>query len=91
VAEKGFPISVYNRSYDKTEAAVARAKKEGECVRRVAAAACLLSVHSPLHCRSPILLTRTPPHTTHPHQGLGDKLTGYKEVKDFVASLQKPR
>ena len=29
VAEKGFPISVYNRSYDKTEAAVARAQKEG--------------------------------------------------------------
>ncbi|GBF98115.1 hypothetical protein Rsub_10862 [Raphidocelis subcapitata] len=51
VAEKGFPISVYNRSYDKTEAAVARAKKEG----------------------------------------LGDKLRGFKEVKDFVASLEKPR
>lgn len=51
VAEKGFPISVYNRSYDKTEAAVARAQKEG----------------------------------------LGDKLHGYKDVKDFVASLQKPR
>jgi hypothetical protein len=31
VAEKGFPISVYNRSYDKTEAAVARAQKEGAC------------------------------------------------------------
>lgn len=29
VADKGFPISVYNRSYEKTEAAVARAKKEG--------------------------------------------------------------
>jgi 6-phosphogluconate dehydrogenase len=29
VAEKGFPISVYNRSYDKTEAAVRRAQKEG--------------------------------------------------------------
>jgi 6-phosphogluconate dehydrogenase len=42
---------VYNRSYDKTEAAVARAKKEG----------------------------------------LGDKLHGYKDVADFVASLQKPR
>ncbi|KAG1675403.1 hypothetical protein FOA52_012322 [Chlamydomonas sp. UWO 241] len=51
VAEKGFPISVYNRSYDKTEAAVKRAGKEG----------------------------------------LGEKLTGYKEVKDFVMSLQKPR
>ncbi|KAI8463233.1 MAG: 6-phosphogluconate dehydrogenase, decarboxylating [Monoraphidium minutum] len=51
VAEKGFPISVYNRSYDKTEAAVSRAKKEG----------------------------------------LGEKLTGYQDVKSFVASLQKPR
>jgi 6-phosphogluconate dehydrogenase len=29
VAEKGFPISVFNRSYEKTEAAVTRAKKEG--------------------------------------------------------------
>ncbi|KAK9830314.1 hypothetical protein WJX72_010955 [[Myrmecia] bisecta] len=29
IAEKGFPISVYNRSYEKTEAAVSRAKKEG--------------------------------------------------------------
>lgn len=29
VAEKGFPISVYNRSYAKTEAAVARAEKSG--------------------------------------------------------------
>jgi hypothetical protein len=29
VAEKGFPISVYNRSYEKTEACVTRAKKEG--------------------------------------------------------------
>lgn len=23
--------------------------------------------------------------------GLGEKLTGYKEIKDFVASLEKPR
>jgi 6-phosphogluconate dehydrogenase len=29
IAEKGFPISVYNRTYEKTEAAVTRAKKEG--------------------------------------------------------------
>jgi len=29
VAEKGFGISVYNRSFDKTEAAVKRAQKEG--------------------------------------------------------------
>jgi len=30
VAEKGFPISVYNRSGDKTDACVSRAAKEGE-------------------------------------------------------------
>ena len=29
IAEKGFPISVYNRTYEKTEAAVGRAAKEG--------------------------------------------------------------
>jgi len=29
VADKGFTISVYNRSYEKTEAAVSRAQKEG--------------------------------------------------------------
>lgn len=29
IAEKGFPISVFNRSYEKTEAAVVRAGKEG--------------------------------------------------------------
>lgn len=51
VADKGFSISVYNRSYDKTEAAVKRAQKEG----------------------------------------LGERLHAYKDFKDFVASLQKPR
>lgn len=29
VAEKGFSISVFNRTYQKTEAAVTRAKKSG--------------------------------------------------------------
>ena len=29
VAEKGFDIAVYNRSYEKTEACVKRAEKEG--------------------------------------------------------------
>jgi 6-phosphogluconate dehydrogenase len=42
VAEKGFTISVYNRSYDKTVAAESRAKKEGvlpvECVAIVGSA-----------------------------------------------------
>ena len=51
VAEKGFKISVFNRSGDKTDNAVARAQKEG----------------------------------------LGDKLVGYKDMKEFVNSLQKPR
>ena len=32
VAEKGFTISVFNRTYEKTEKAVARAKKEGKAV-----------------------------------------------------------
>lgn len=51
VAEKGFTISVYNRTLDKVEAAVKRAQKEG----------------------------------------LGDKLTGYDTVEDFVKSLERPR
>ena len=51
VAEKGFKISVFNRSADKTDACVARAQKEG----------------------------------------LGGNLAGFKEMKDFVASLQRPR
>lgn len=50
VAEKGFPISVYNRSGDKTDACVSRAAKEG--------------------------LTN---------------LKGFKDLKEFVASLEKPR
>ena len=50
VAEKGFTISVYNRSSEKTDATVARAQKEGL-----------------------------------------DKLTGYKDMGDFVKSLAKPR
>jgi 6-phosphogluconate dehydrogenase len=51
VATKGFKISVFNRSYEKTEACVTRAGKEG----------------------------------------LADNLTGFKEMGDFVQSLQKPR
>ncbi|BDA43118.1 6-phosphogluconate dehydrogenase, decarboxylating 1 [Coccomyxa sp. Obi] len=51
VAEKGFPISVYNRSYEKTEACVTRAKKEG----------------------------------------LEANLKGFPDLKEFVASLKKPR
>ncbi|CAK0780217.1 hypothetical protein CVIRNUC_004973 [Coccomyxa viridis] len=51
VAEHGYKISVYNRSYEKTEAAVKRAKKEG----------------------------------------LDENLHGYKELKEFIGSLKKPR
>ena len=51
VASKGFPISVYNRSYAKTEQCVSRADKEK----------------------------------------LGDRLTGYEDLGDFVQSLQRPR
>ena len=51
VAEKGFKISVYNRSPDKTDNAVARAEKEG----------------------------------------LGANFSGYKDMKAFVHSIQKPR
>lgn len=51
VAEKGFNISVYNRTGEKTDAAVARAGKEG----------------------------------------VGERLHGYKDLKDFVASLKRPR
>ena len=51
IAEKGFPISVFNRSSEKTDAAVSRAKKEG----------------------------------------LEDRLRGFKDLKEFVASLERPR
>lgn len=51
IAEKGFPISVFNRSPDKTDAAVTRAEKEG----------------------------------------LSDRLRGFKDLKEFVASLERPR
>lgn len=51
IAEKGFKISVYNRSSEKTDACVSRAQKEG----------------------------------------LGENLKGFKEMKDFVMSLERPR
>lgn len=194
IADKGFPISVYNRSYEKTEAAVARAQKEGAGARgllsflfavrgrargsnssnplqqlgsspllmlsaRMSLAAdtalhgwrqsvgfsdrnatlaagralprastsnarkqaqaypegscncvtthSVVSVASRRLCETlcsvlAVLLpspptpnahtytpSHTPPNITSP--GLGDKLTGYKDIKDFVASLEKPR
>merc|ERR1712072_864469 len=51
VAEKGFPISVYNRSGEKTDGCVKRAEKEG----------------------------------------LSNNLRGYKDFKEFVESIEKPR
>lgn len=54
IAEKGFQISVFNRSYAKTEDTVKRAHEEGKA-------------------------------------GWGQNLKGYKEMKDFVDSIQKPR
>ena len=51
VAEKGFSISVYNRSADKTDKAVARAHKEG----------------------------------------LAPQFRGFKDLRDFVLSLERPR
>jgi 6-phosphogluconate dehydrogenase len=50
VAEKGFSISVFNRSGDKTDNCVTRAKKEGL-----------------------------------------ENLQGFKDMGEFVQSLQKPR
>ena len=43
VAEKGFPISVYNRSGDKTDACVSRAAKEGEIGDRSMGDCCLFA------------------------------------------------
>jgi len=51
IAQKGFNISIWNRSYDKVEATVARAEAEG----------------------------------------VSPQMHGYKELKDFVQSIQKPR
>ncbi|KAL3150303.1 6-phosphogluconate dehydrogenase, decarboxylating 2 [Trebouxia sp. C0010 RCD-2024] len=51
VAENGFDIAVYNRSYEKTEACVKRAEKEG----------------------------------------LSKNLHGFKDLKEFIQSLEKPR
>jgi 6-phosphogluconate dehydrogenase len=74
IAEKGFPIAVYNRSFDKTEAAERRAQKSGES--EFALATVDNMELSEQECC---------------HAGLGEKLKGYKEVKDFVMSLERPR
>lgn len=50
IAEKGFPISVWNRSPEKVDTTVARAKEEGDL-----------------------------------------PLTGFHELEDFIASLERPR
>ena len=46
VAEHGFKISVYNRSYEKTEAAVKRANKEGERCDEVNVSLCVPGIVS---------------------------------------------
>ena len=82
IAEKGFSISVFNRTYEKTEAAVRRAQKEGEEIVTMHMCSC------PPTSRPPAP-TQTTAHW--PFPGLGSKLTGYQDMKDFVVSLQKPR
>lgn len=67
IADKGFPVSVYNRSYEKTELAQQRATKEGTLQR---------------HAVDTRIATST---------GLGDAFSGFKDLKDFVASLKRPR
>ncbi len=80
VAEHGFKISVYNRSYEKTEAAVKRANKEG---KRCDADISLLAYQaSSGGCSSEYSAV---------FAGLGDNLHGYKDLKEFVGSLKKPR
>jgi hypothetical protein len=58
IADKGFPISVYNRSYEKTEAAVARAQKEGGWWQLTHLAACtgLCCGHQGLNRNLPLYL-----------------------------------
>ncbi len=79
VAEKGFPISVYNRTYSKTEAAVTRAQKSG------AYCSC---THRKISC---VLFLARLADQCITCTGLGDKLHGYEHLKDFIASLEKPR
>ena len=93
VAEKGFPISVYNRSGDKTDACVARAQKEGarggrggrgggrgrNCLGWAGIARGRRLTPSPL-----------PPFSPLPSPGLTN-LKGFHDLGEFVASLEKPR
>ena len=79
---QGFTISVFNRSYEKTEMAVVRAKKEGQAVQQRAKAhsvPCLLQ-----RCLCGLLTEAFP-------VGLDSRLHGYKDLKEFVLSLKKPR
>lgn len=111
VADKGFSISVFNRTYEKTEAAVRRASKEGvwqgtrqhsrEADRRCSAqrisgpteSACMQQICGMPH---PFALVLALLHNLNyasrfVHAGLGEKLLGFQEVKDFIASIKKPR
>lgn len=129
IAEKGFPISVHNRSNDKVDAAEERAKKSGSndafvalkfvamfviptylrnfsfldsscdfecgklrfllgkpCVQRL----CTCALPFTLAALAFLLLFVRSVSTDQRVAGL-DKLTGYKDMGEFVMSLQKPR
>ena len=82
---QGITISVFNRTYEKTELAVTRAKKEGEASPASLARTCgilgLIERRHHRHCDTSRLVSA----------GLDKNLKGYKELKEFVQSLQKPR
>jgi len=79
VAEKGFDISVFNRTYAKTEAAVTRAKKSGE------------QPFQWVMTRNSGDLRQEGERSSDAGPGLGEKLHGYEDMKEFVQSLEKPR
>lgn len=89
VAEKGFDISVFNRTYAKTEAAVTRAKKSGAYKLAKCAS---IDVRPKLASFTPHLVSScVRSRKISRAAGLGEKLHGYEEMKDFVQSLEKPR
>lgn len=117
IAEKGFTISVMNRSYEKTQAAVKRAEKSGMvagisedgivaallraydwCILsrpQASTARCTVSwyidVANVKQASTPYLNCHRISDIFAYAAGLGDKLHGFDNMKDFVASLEKPR
>ena len=79
VAEHGFKISVYNRSYEKTEACVTRAGKEREWLPALG------------YLDSAMNSTHVVLSATFWDADLAENLHGYPDLKQFVASLKKPR